>query len=358
MRIRRSLTAIVPLALAGGLLAACGNDGGTSAASADGDLKVMLSYKKSIYWLPLLVAEEKGYFDDEGISLDLQETNGSGFVTQQLLSGNTAVGWAGAPDSVIAYSTNQNVRALMCNPPQNIFRIIVPEDSDIESVDDLDGRTLGIAEAGGGEEPIVNASLDDAGLVRDQNVKVQPIGDAGPASLSAILDGKVDAYAGSYPDISTLSADGRLVPRDITPSEYNAIPGDCMITTTEHLADEKTREQLVGLARAWAKGAVYAAAHPDEAVDLACAQVPQECQDMDFAKKYTEDTIALSGVDSSDGPFGAVPVAAWQTTIDVLTDSGTVHGDVSAEELGGGDEVESFVNDYSDFDTAELEASN
>lgn len=356
MRVRRALTLLAPLALAGTLLAACGGGGG-SAANADGDLKVMLSYKKSIYWLPLLIAEEQGYFKDEGLTLDLQETNGSGFVTQQLLSGNTAVGWAGAPDSVIAYSKNSDVRALMCNPPQNIFRIVVPEDSDIESVADLDGRTLGIAEAGGGEEPIVNASLKDAGLARDQDVRIQPIGDAGPASLNAILDGKVDAYAGSYPDISTLSADGRLVTRDITPDEYNAIPGDCMITTTEHLEDEATRDQLVALARAWAKGAVYAASHPDEATKLACAQVPQECDDMQFATQYTADTIALSGVGDSDAPFGAVPVDAWQTTIDVLSDSGAVTGDLSADELGGGEAVESFVEDYSDFDAADLRAA-
>ncbi|MCR1781079.1 ABC transporter substrate-binding protein [Nocardioides carbamazepini] len=257
-------------------------------------------------------------------------------------------------DSVIAFSKNSDVRALMCNPPQNIFRIVVPEDSDIESVEDLEGRTLGIAEAGGGEEPIVNASLEDAGLARDQDVRIQPIGDAGPASLNAILEGKVDAYAGSYPDISTLSADGRLVTRDITPAAYNAIPGDCMITTVEHLENGETRKQLVGLARAWAKGAVYAAAHPEEATQMACAQVPQECQDMAFATKYTADTIALSGVTSSGGPFGAVPVDAWQTTIDVLSGSGAVDGDLSADELGGGTDVESFVNDYSDFDAADL----
>src|SRR5690606_23707184 len=103
------------------------------------------------------------------------------------------------------------------NPPQNIFRIVVQEDSDIQSVEDLKGHTLGIAEAGGGEEPIVNASLDAANLKRDTDVTILPIGDAGPASLNAILNGTVDAYAGSYPDISTLTADGRLKTRDITP---------------------------------------------------------------------------------------------------------------------------------------------
>lgn len=328
---------------------------GTGAEASGEQLKVMLSYKKSIYWLPMLIAEDQGYFADEGLALDLQETNGSGFVTQQLLAGNTPVGWAGAPDAAVAFSKNEDVRALMCNPPQNIFRIVVPEDSSIQSVDDLAGKTLGIAEAGGGEEPIVNASLEDAGLERNTDVAVLPIGDAGPASLNAILDGQVDAYAGSYPDISTLTADGRLETRDITPEAYNAIPGDCMLTTTDILADEEQREQLVGLARAWAKGAEFAAANPDAATAIACDVVPQECGDMDFATTYVADTIALSGAGDETKPFGQVDLSAWQTTIDVLSDSGAISGSPDAETLAGGSEVESFVDDYSSFDVAEVQ---
>lgn len=351
------LTFRTSAALGAALLAltAAGCGGSDAGTHTEGELEVMLSYKKSIAWLPLLVAEERGYFDEEGVKISLEATSGSGFVTQQVLADNVIVGWAGAPDVAVAYSRDSDIRSPMCNLTSNIFRIVVPQDSDIEEVADLKGKTLGIAEAGGGEEPIVNAPLKDAGLERDVDVAILPIGDAGPASLNAILDGKVDAYAGSYPDISTLTADGRLVTRDITPSAYDAIPGDCLVTTKDHLADEGTRKDILGMARAWARGAVFAAAHPDEALEIACRQVPQECEDMDFARQYLEDTIALFG-DIDGAVYGAVPLDAWETTIAVLRDSGAIGSDVNAEDLGAGEDIRAFVEEYSDFDAAALRA--
>jgi NitT/TauT family transport system substrate-binding protein len=335
-------------------VAACGGSGGGASSSDSDELKVMLSYKKSIYWLPLLVAEDRGYFTDEDLDVTFEETNGSGFVTQQLIAGNADAGWAGAPDAAVAAAKDDSLRGLMCNPPQNIFRIVVPADSDIQEVADLEGRTLGIPEAGGGEEPIINASLADAGLERDSDVTVLPIGDAGPASLNAILNGTVDAFSGSYPDISTLTADGRLTTRDITPVEYNAIPGDCLLVKRDALEDEASRTKLVGLARAWAKGAVFAAANPEAALEIACGQVPQECEDPAFAETYLTDTIALSGAEDVSTPFGAVDLSAWQTTFDVLRDSGAIKTDVDAEVFGGGTEITSFVADYWNFDADAL----
>jgi NitT/TauT family transport system substrate-binding protein len=338
------------------LLALTACSGVSASAGGSDKLKVMLSYHQSIYWLPLLIAEDRGYFEDEGVEIDLQETEGSGFVTQQLIAGNAPAGWAGASDDAIAFTKDDSLRTLMCNPPQNIFRIVVPADSDVLSVKDLEGRVLGITEAGGGEEPVVQAALADAGLNRGQDIEVLPIGGAGPTSLNAILDGTVDAYATSYPDISTLTADGRLTVRDITPEEYNAIPGDCLVVKESSLEDAETRTQLVGMARAWAKGAVFAAANPEAAKTIACRMVPEECKDMAFAERYVQDTINLSGVNDGPVPFGAVPISAWETTFNVLLDSGSIEGDFDPAELAGGDLVTSFVDDYSDFDVAKVKA--
>lgn len=339
-------------------LTGCGavtaNDGGE-----DDALEVMLSYQQSIYWLPQLIAEDQGYFEEEGVNIEFEETNGSGFVTQQLIAGNTVAGWAGAPDAAIAFERDDSLRALMCNPPQNIFRIVVPEESEIQSVEDLSGQTLGIAEAGGGEEPIINASLDAAGVERDSDVAILPIGDAGPATLNAILEGQVDAFAGSYPDISTLTADGRLATRDITPAAYNAIPGDCLITTQSALDDERLNQKITAMARGWARGAVFANENPEEALEIACRVVPQECESMDFAETYLVDTIKLAGEFDEQTPFGFVDETAWQTTFEVLEDSGAIKGGSDIDTFVGGDAIDQFVNDYWNFNLAEArEAAN
>lgn len=362
---RKVATAVACCAMAGATAGAgcggeddSGGDGGSSTADATAtkDAKVLLSFHKSIYWLPLLVAEGQGYFDEEGIDLEIEEASGSGFVTQQVIAGNADWGWAGAADDVIAFSKDDSLRALSCNPPRNIFLITVPEDSDIQSVADLDGKTLGFTEAGGGEEPLVNAALAEAGLERNADVKVLPIGAAGPQSLDAIQSGQVDAYASSYPDISSLRADGAAL-RDITPEQYAAIPGDCLLTTDAVLADDAKREVGVGMARAWAKGALFAQTNPAAALEIACEAVPEECQNKAYAEQYLNDTVEFSKTPGEpDAPFGVVPVAAWQATADLLTGAGTISEAIDAATLAGGPEVESFQTEYTTFDRAAVVA--
>ena len=344
------------------LAAGCGGDdesggGGSGASGEAGSVKsgkVLLSYTESIYWMPLLVAKEMGYFEDEGIEVETEATEGSGFVTQQVIAGNVDYGWAAAADDVVAFSKDQSLRALSCNPPQNIFSITAPEGSEVQDVTDLKGKTLGITEAGGGEEPIVNAALGAADLQRNADVKILPIGAAGPQSLNAIKTGKVDAYASSYPDISALRAEG-LKLADITPEEFKVIPGDCLLVKEDTLNDAGKREFAVKMARAWAKGAVFAATNPDAAIEIACKRVPEECKDEKFARQYALDTIELSGADDTSKPFGVVGIEAWQTTADLLQSTKTISGEVDVETLAGGPEIEKFQQEYGDFDRATVE---
>jgi NitT/TauT family transport system substrate-binding protein len=358
---RRFASVLTVSAVAAALLAVgCGGDdegggsSGSGGAESVGKAKVLLSFQESIYWMPLLVAQDQGYFEDEGIELEVEATEGSGFVTQQIIAGNVDFGWAAAADDVIAFSKDQSLRALTCNPPQNIFLITVAEGSSVTSIDDLKGKTLGITEAGGGEEPIVNAALGAAGLERNKDVKILPIGAAGPQSLNAIKTGKVDAYASSYPDISALRAEGQAL-TDITPTDFKVIPGDCLLMKEETLKDEAKREFAVKMARAWAKGAVFAAANTDAAIEIACKQVPEECKDMAFAKQYSLDTIALSGAEDASKPFGVVDPAAWKATADLLKSTKTIQGDIDVTTLSGGADIEAFQKEYGEFDRAAIE---
>ena len=352
----RAMLAVFVVAL-GLVLAACGGDdeesGGDSGASTNGggteQVQMLLSYQESIYWVPLLVANDQGYFEEEGLEIEVEATEGSGFVTQQIIAGNSDFGWAAAADDVIALSKDPSLRALTCNPERNIFRIVVLADSDIQSVEDLKGKTLGFTEAGGGEEPIVNATLGDLGYERNKDVKLLPIGAAGPQSKNAIESGQVDAYASSYPDISTLTADG-LEFRDITPEKYNAVPGDCLLFKEDVLTDETKRAQAVGIARAWAKGALFAQTNPDAALEIGCKAVPEECEDRAFAKQYMEDTIKLQTPSDPNGVFGVVPLEGWETVETLLKDSGTIESDVDVEAFAASEEIKALQKEYADFD--------
>lgn len=287
------------------------------------------------------------------MKLDIQETEGSGFVTQQIIAGNADFGWAGAPSDVIAAAEDPNVRALACNHEKNIFSINVPADSDIEDVTDLDGRVLGITQKGGGEEPMVDSVI----ATNDLDLKVLPLGEVGPAVIKAIEDGTVDAFAGGITDITTLEGSG-LELRDITPEEYAPMPGDCLISSADALSDSEVQEQAAAMIRAWMKGAFFAIANPDAAVDIACNALPEECRDREgFTAPFVEKIIdIIQPVDESLPPTALDPVG-WEQTVEVLKLSGNLKGSVDLDALIASPEKEAVADlAYEDVEGIRAEA--
>lgn len=342
-----SAAAATALALAG-----C-SSGKTSESSTDADgataATLMLPFPRGIFWSPLVVAEEQGYFADEGLDLTIEEADGSGFVTQQLISGNLDYGFSGAASAVVAAEKDPDLRIPMCYPASNIFIIVTPEGSDVASVADLRGKTLGITEAGGGEEPIVNAALAEAGMKPGADVTLLPIGGAGPQSLTALQNGTVDAYATSFADLATFTAAGNKF-TDITPSSLDVIPGDCMVTTAAALADPAKREIGVKIARAYTKGAAFIDANPEGALDIVCKAVPEECTDMNYAKVYFDEVRRYAGNYQPGTPYGAVTADGWETTVKVLADSGVIEGTVDPVAIGTGEDIADLQSEYSDID--------
>jgi NitT/TauT family transport system substrate-binding protein len=345
--------------VAAAMLIGCGSDDEEpSAAAGEGgtqELEVLLSFQESIVWAPLLVGRERGYFEDEGLTVKTQQTEGSGFVTQQIIAGNMDFGWAGADSIVIAASKDPRIRAVTCNQSQNIFRIVVPEGSDIQSVEDLAGKTLGFTEKGGGEEPLIKSSLGDAGITDD--VKLLPIGAAGPQSQNAIEAGTVDAYASSYPDISSLTAEGMKF-TDITPDKFSATPGDCLVALDETLKDPAKAELAAKLGRAWTKGGVYATENPEEGLAASCKAVPDECEDDAFAKAYYDDTIALLPSIDDSLRLGELDPEGWQTTADVLLETKSIENAVDVDTLIAAPEVKAVQEKILDFDPAAVESES
>jgi NitT/TauT family transport system substrate-binding protein len=338
------VAAIVSVILASLAVAACGGDDDEEAQESGSggtqEVEVLLSFPRGNAWLPLLVAEDQGYFEDEGIRLKIQETEGSGFVTQQIIAGNADFGWAGAPSDVIAFGKDPSLRALACNHEKNIFSINVPADSDIEDVADLDGRKLGITAKGGGEEPMVDSVIAE----NDLDVEIIPLGEVGPAVIRALEAGTVDAFAGGITDITTLEAGG-IDFRDITPDDYDPMPGDCLISTESALAEQGTQDVAAKMIRAWMKGAFFAIADKEAAVDIACNSIPEECRDREgftvpFATKIVD---IIQPVDDSLPPTALDP-AGWEQTADVLLTSGALEEKVDVNTLIASPEVKKVTD--------------
>lgn len=372
---RRLLTFLV-LVVAAFALAACGGDddgdsgdnGAEVAAEDDGaatettdaesgeplTVDLFLSSPEGPAWIGLPVAREVGFLEEENLEVNVEATDGSDFVTQQVIAGNADFGMAAATSILIGAQRDKDLRAVFCNTSRNVFGISVPEGSDITDVEGFAGKTLGISEQGGGETPMVEAALLEAGLTPGEDVTLQPIGGSGPTAERAINTGQVDGYASAYTDIIALQAAGvGLV--DITPEKYMGIPGDCLVTKEETLNDPEKADQVTRLARAWSKGSLFAASNPDAAREIGCSRFPEDCQDPAFAKQYMDTRVTLltpvgSELGQTEIAYGEPIAEGWELALELLVSSDQLSGDVDVDSIIGTEQVRSIIDDWSDYD--------
>ena len=352
--------------LAAGVLSACGGDDSTD-QSAEAEestsqeplsTKVLLSYPEGPAWIGLPTAREVGFLEEENLEVETEAADGSDFVMQQVIADNVPYGFAATTSVLIGAEQDPSLRSVFCNTVRNIFGISVPGGSEISDLAAFEGAVLGISEQGGGETPMVEAALLDAGLTPGEDVELLPIGGSGPASQRAIEKGDVDGYASSYTDIIALQAGGvDLV--DITPEKYRNIPGDCLVVKEESLNDTAVRDEIVRLARAWSKGSLYATSNPERALEISCESFPEDCTDEAFAEGYMNTRLELltpagASIGQTETPYGQPPVEGWQIAMELLVDSDQLSGPIDVEGIMATPEVEEVLAEWSDYDREEI----
>ena len=199
------------------LLAACGGSNGEGVATTAGggttqstaaetpgaptSLTVLLPVDSPNMY-GFRVAAANGYFDEEDLDVTLEFVDGSGAAMQQLLADNGQIANLGTANVAEAIEEgHDNIRAIGNVNYESIFLLTVPEDSDIQSPADLEGRSVGVSELSGGEVPVVRGMIASAGLDPDTDVEIVPIGTGTALAVQAIDNGTVDAYGGSVNDI-------------------------------------------------------------------------------------------------------------------------------------------------------------
>jgi NitT/TauT family transport system substrate-binding protein len=281
----------------------CGSDdGGDSGGggSSGGLTKVdfLLPYQDSISFLGLLIAKD-GCFEDEGLDVTTVPSNGSDYVVQQLIAGNVKFGQTGADNILIANANGRPVRGLAQVGGRGIFTIIAPADGDVKTIEDLKGKKLGVTDLGGGEIPLVKASIAAAGLTEGEDIELAVVGEGGPAALNALKTGEIAAFGGANNDVAGMIAAG-LDPIEIVADEFQTVPTTEVAVMQETLENEKDREIAIKIAKCYRQGSEFAVENPDKALDIACGQVPEECEDPKVRDAFMESVL-----ESYEVPDGA-----------------------------------------------------
>ncbi|MDW8327938.1 MAG: ABC transporter substrate-binding protein [Anaerolineales bacterium] len=197
-------TALLVLAL---LLAACAPASTPTATQAPAPAPVTLrtGYIPVIFYAPLYLAIERGYFAAEGITLELTPIQSGNDAIVQLAAGNFDVALGGA-NAGLFNAVHKGLKFQIVaplhseRPPLTTPLIISAKNDTIKTVADLKGKKVAVNALGAGTEYWLNEALKTGGLtMADIQLEAIPF-----ANIAAALDsGQIDAAVMSEPFVTT-----------------------------------------------------------------------------------------------------------------------------------------------------------
>jgi len=322
-----------PLAGAALLLAACGGEkektatpavtapeatAGAEATPAEVKKVTFMAGFKPQANLPFVgvyVAQEKGFFKEQGLDVDIQHSDGSQHV-QLLAAGKIQFATADAAQ-VLRYRAETSIPivaiALIGQTGQQGWVSLA--DSSIKDPTDWVGKTVGFRNTMPPDfYAILKANGVDPNTVETVNVGFQP--------PTLLLEGKVDLYPvflSNEPD--TIRRLGKEV--TVFQAADYGVPtlGLTYISNQDFIANNPdTVERFL---KAALRGIQYAIDNPEEAVKIVLKYAPQEDADHQRFMLDTEIEAAYSRVTTENG-LGWQTEGQWQALADTLLEFGAL----------------------------------
>lgn len=189
---------------------------GTTAPSGSGECtpaspaeEVVQAGTFSLLGLPVFVANDQGFFAENGIAFSAIEAQGGPAAAAALLSGDADI-MVNAPDSVLlATEQGQPLKILAGVTVRGVNTIMVKDDFDLpheddgypEVMQDLKGSTVGVTQLGSAAENFFRLVAVDAGLDPDKDFTFVAVGLPNTA-LPALQQGQIDVWMGFEPGTS------------------------------------------------------------------------------------------------------------------------------------------------------------
>ncbi|EYT52717.1 nitrate ABC transporter substrate-binding protein [Leucobacter sp. UCD-THU] len=227
MSLRRRLSGGIALLASAALLAGCAS-GGDAEAAGTGDPadapKITFLYSPYADYAPFFIAEEKGYFEEAGLDVELISKSGSsGETYQQVSTGSITAGgatWGAGLFNATKAGASLSVIASVSKVPaegKNPAPLMASDVSGVTDAKDLRGKKIGIPGDGGFGIYSVHLALDSVGLSLDdvELVNLSP-GDIPPA----MANGSVDASWTIEPISSAIA--GEDIGHELLPVDYQA----------------------------------------------------------------------------------------------------------------------------------------
>jgi len=301
---------------------ATGSDTGSETVSEEAPETTKIVYQLGWFvdegMTGIVVAQEKGYFAEEGIELEIRPGGPNNDGIAPVASGQAQIGHASSsPALMLAVSQGIPIQAFGAQLQEHPYAYITMPDTPLETPQDLEGLNIGVPATG---VELVEAmlaandmSMDDLGGITNISFDVRPL-----------LQGRIDVWGGWLTDVSQL---------ELLPEGYHSlrlwdagVPLYAAINYANPQWLEDNPELAEGFLRAAARGWADVRADVEGSVELmlekypdlesgAGSTVPELAEAVEILMEYM-----YTDASEADG-WGAMDPDVWQSQIDLWTET-------------------------------------
>ena len=180
------------------------------AASDKDKVTIAVGGKNLFYYLPLTIAERKGFFKEEGVNVEIIDFAGGSKALQAVVGGSADVVSGAYEHTISLQGKKQFFTAFVqqARAPQIVLAVSTKTMPNYTSIADLKGKKIGVTAPGSSTNMVASLVLDGAGL-KSTDVSFVGVG-AGAGAVAAMRAGQIDAISNLDPVISTLEKDGSI----------------------------------------------------------------------------------------------------------------------------------------------------
>jgi NitT/TauT family transport system substrate-binding protein len=279
-------------------------------------VSIAVGGKNLLYYLPLTIAEQMGYFKDEGLQVEISDFAGGAKALQALVGGSADVVSGAYEHTINMQAKGQAITAfvLQARAPQIVFAVSTRTMPSYKSIADLKGKKIGVTAPGSSTNMMASFVLAKGGL-KPTDVSFIGVGTSAGA-LSALRTGQIDAISNLDPVITMLQqkneikiiADARTL-KDTVNVFGGPMPAASLYTTDAFLKKYPNTSQALANAMVRALKWIQKAG-PSDIVKA----VPESFQLGDRAL-YLE---AFNNVREAISPDGMIPEAGPATALKAL----------------------------------------
>lgn len=167
--------------------------------------------KQLLYYLPLTVAERKGFFKDEGLDVTINDFGGGAKSLQALVGGSVDVVTGAYEHTIRMQAKGQDIRAVIELGRFPAITIAVRKDlaDKVKTAADFKGLKIGVTAPGSSTALTAQYAMIKAGL-KATDAPIIGVG-AGASAVASVKNKQVDLISHLDPVTSKLEADGDVV---------------------------------------------------------------------------------------------------------------------------------------------------